>query len=119
MLKNGEYIENQELTLPPIPLRSYAFLTDTICDEAVVQHIKGVSLLYHDTTFCEDHHENAALTMHSTARQAAELANKAKVGRLVTGHYSSRYKDLGVFLEEACPFFLNTVLGLEGTTYEV
>ncbi|MBK9016686.1 MAG: hypothetical protein IPM82_22860 [Saprospiraceae bacterium] len=57
--------------------------------------------------------------MHSTVRQAAQLARKAKVGRLITGHYSSRYKDLDVFLEEARPIFPNTVLGLEGTTYEI
>ncbi len=119
LLENGKLVGNQELTLPPAPLRSYAFLTDTLCDEAVLPHIQGVSSLYHDTTFCDDHVENAALTMHSTVRQAAQLASKAKVGRLITGHYSSRYKDLDVFLEEALPIFPNTVLGLEGTTYEI
>ncbi len=118
-LENGTRIENQQLTLPPAPLRSYAFLTDTLYDEGVLQHITGVSMLYHDTTFCEDHHENAALTMHSTVRQAAALARKAKVGRLITGHYSSRYKDLEIFLEEARPIFPNSELGLEGMTYEI
>lgn len=119
MLENGKVVDNQELTFPPAPLRSYAFLTDTIYDEAVLPQIESVSTLYHDTTFCDNHLENAALTMHSTARQAAQLAKKAKVGRLITGHYSSRYKDLEVFLGEACPIFPNTVLGLEGITYEI
>ena len=119
MLENGKLLENQALTLPPTPLRSYAFLTDTLYDESLLPYIKGVSLLYHDTTFCDDHAENAALTMHSTARQAAELARKAEVGQLVCGHYSSRYKELGMFLEEARPIFENTVLGVEGICYSV
>jgi len=119
LLLNGKLIENQALTFHPAPLRSYAFLTDTLCDEAVLPHIMGVSMLYHDTTFCDDFLENAAITMHSTVRQAAELANKAKVGRLITGHYSARYKDLSIFLEESLPIFPNTVLGQEGVTYLV
>jgi ribonuclease Z len=117
LLEDGKKLENRELTLPPVPLRSYAFLTDTLCDEGVVPLIEGVTMLYHDTTFCDDHAENAAITMHSTVRQAAELAKKAKIGRLLTGHYSSRYRDLNVFLEEALPIFPATELGLEGSTY--
>lgn len=117
--ENGKSLENQLLTLPPAPLRSYAFLTDTLYEEAVLPHIKGVSMLYHDTTFCDDHLGHAAITMHSTARQAAELAQKAGVGQLICGHYSSRYRDLEVFLDEAKPIFPNTVLGLEGMTYKI
>ncbi len=119
LLENGQLVENQALTLPPAPPRSYAFITDTLCDEGILPHIQGVSLLYHDTTFCHDLLENANLTMHATARQAAELAKKAAVGQLITGHYSSRYKDLDVFLAEARPIFPNTVLGLEGDIYEI
>ncbi|MBI5917512.1 MAG: ribonuclease Z [Bacteroidetes bacterium] len=118
-LPSGQIIENEELTSPPAPLRSYAFITDTLYDERIVPHIQGVSLLYHDTTFCDDFLENAAHTMHSTARQAAQIASMAGVGRLVTGHYSSRYKTLEVFLEEASTVFPRTVLGLEGSTYEL
>ncbi|MCC6726242.1 MAG: ribonuclease Z [Saprospiraceae bacterium] len=119
LLENGILLRNAELTLPPAPLCSYAFLTDTMADDSVLPYIEGVSLLYHDTTFCDDFAENAALTMHSTARQAAELARKAGVGQLICGHYSSRYRELGVFLEEAKPIFENTVLGEEGMRYSV
>jgi len=119
VLDNGQVIENEVLTLPPMPLRSYGFLTDTLCVESNLPHLEGLTLLYHDTTFCEDHAENASLTLHSTVKQAAALAKKAKVGRLLTGHYSSRYKDLNVFLEEAQSVFPNTTLGLEGATYEI
>ena len=119
LLQNGQLVKNQTLTLPLVPPRSYAFITDTLLDEDILPHLQGVSLLYHDTTFCHDLLENATITMHSTARQAAELAHKAAVGQLITGHYSSRYKDLNVFLAEAQPIFPNTVLGLEGATYEL
>ena len=119
LLANGSLIENKLITLPPTPLRSYAFLTDTVYDESLLTQIKGVTMLYHDTTYCDDHLENAALTMHSTVRQAAALAKKAGVGQLVCGHYSSRYKELDIFLKEAQPIFPNTVLGLEGNTYVI
>jgi ribonuclease Z len=119
LLENGQLLRNEDLTLPPAPLRSYAFLTDTMADDAVLPHIQGVSMLYHDTTFCDDFAENAALTMHSTARQAAELARKAGVGKLICGHYSSRYRELDRFLQEAGEMFENVVLGIEGVRYEV
>jgi len=63
--------------------------------------------------------DQAVLTMHTTARQAATIAMKAAVGTLVTGHYSSRFQDLNEFLDEAREVFPNTVLGLEGEVYEV
>ncbi len=119
LLENGLLLRNGELTLPPAPLRSYAFFTDTMTDDSVLPHIQGVNMLYHDTTFCDDFAENAALTMHSTARQAAELARKAGVGQLVCGHYSSRYRELERFLEEAGEVFGKVVLGEEGKVYEV
>lgn len=118
-LENGQTIQNSELTLPPAKLRSYAFITDTLCDLDLLPNIQGVDMLYHDTTFCHDLLETAILTKHSTARQAAELAVSAGIGKLITGHYSSRYRELGVFLEEATPIFPNTELGLEGMTYEI
>lgn len=118
LLENGLSLRNDELTLPPAPLRSYAFLTDTLADEAVLPYIQGVSMLYHDTTFCDDFAENAALTMHSTARQAAEIAKKAGAGKLICGHYSSRYRELGQFLEEAGEVFEHVALGEEGAVYE-
>ncbi len=118
-LADGRTISNEILTIPPPPPRSYAYVSDTAFDETIVSQISQVDLLYHETTFCEDLADHAEITMHSTAQQAAIIAQKAKAGKLITGHYSSRYKDLEVFLTEAQQVFPNTVLGLEGTTYEV
>lgn len=106
--------QNETLTLPPPPTRSYAYCSDTRYDESIIPYVQGVNLLYHESTFLEEHRERAAETFHSTARQAATIAHMAGVGKLVLGHYSSRYRDLRPFLEEAQEIFPNAVLSLEG-----
>ena len=118
-LPGGRHIRNEELTLPPPAPRSYAYCSDTAYCEALVPLIQGVGLLYHESTFCEDMQEQAALTGHSTARQAATIAAMAGAGRLILGHYSSRYKSLEPFLQEARAVFPNTELGMDGRVFEV
>jgi ribonuclease Z len=111
---NGEVIPNRELTLdPPAPL-SYAYCTDTEYDELILPVIEGVDLLYHESTFLEEHLDLAEKTKHSTARQAGTIAQKAKVKKLMLGHYSSRYKNLDSFLHEATQVFENTELSEAG-----
>ena len=118
-LPNGKTIPNCELTFDPPKPRSFAFVSDTIYDEAILPFIEGVDLLYHEATFCHDLAEYAAMTMHSTAKQAAMIAKKARVGKLIIGHFSSRYIDLSPLLEEAKAEFPDTLLGEEGERYEV
>ena len=118
-LDDGRVIPNSELTLPPARLRSFAYVSDTAFDESIIPVINNVNLLYHETTFSHDLLENAQLTMHSTARQAALIALQANVGQLVTGHYSSRYEDPMIILEEAKTVFPETLLGVEGKKYSV
>jgi ribonuclease Z len=122
-LKNGEDIfdhngeilyRNRELTLPPKRSRSYAYCSDTIYNEGMVEQIKIVDLLYHESTFLDDQRERARETYHSTAYQAGCIARKAKVNMLVLGHYSIRYRELEPLLEEAKEQFLNTILAIEG-----
>jgi ribonuclease Z len=110
---------NEDLTLPPRQPRSYAFCSDTRYEESLVDYVRGVSLLYHESTFLDDQRERAAETFHSTARQAATIAKLAEVGKLVLGHYSSRYRDLTPFLTEAREVFPNSVLSIEGDDIEV
>ena len=76
--------------------------------------IEGVDLLYHEATFAECDKARAKETFHSTARQAAEIALKAKVKRLVIGHYSARYEELTELHKEAEELFPGTILGNEG-----
>lgn len=118
-LPDGKVIPNQELTSPAAKPRSFAFCSDTVYDESIIPFIEGVDMLYHETTFCNDVAHLAAERMHSTAEQAATIAKKAKVGQLITGHYSSRYADLQPLLAEAKNIFPNSVLGLEGNIYGI
>jgi len=118
---NGEgiTIPNKELTLPPVHLRSFAYCSDTIYLESVVELVKNVDLLYHEATFLHDYAEKAAKTRHSTALQAATVAHKAQVGELIMGHFSVRYDDLTPFEAEAKSIFAQSRVGEEGKTYSI
>ncbi len=117
--KNGEIIFNKELTSNPPPVLKYAYCSDTIYFEKIIPLIQNVDLLYHESTFLEDKTDLAATTKHATAGQAAKIAEQAKVKKLLLGHYSSRYKDENLFLEEARPIFKNTELSYEGKEIEI
>ena len=85
--------------------------------ERIIPLIQGVDLLYHESTFLEDRKDLAAKTKHATALQAAIIAKKANVGQLILGHYSSRYKNLQLFLEEAQNEFTQVSLAEAGKKY--
>lgn len=110
---------NEELTLPPRKSRSYAYCSDTVYDERLVEKIRGVDVLYHEATFGLDDQLKAAETLHSTAAQAATLAKKAGVSRLLIGHFSARYKDLAPLEEEARSIFPDVALATEGETFRI
>jgi ribonuclease Z len=112
----GRILHNEHYTLPPRRSRSYAYCSDTCYHEALIPQISKVDLLYHEATFTEEFAARAAETYHSTARQAALIAASADVGRLLLGHFSVRYADLSVFLNEARPIFPKTSLAQEGFT---
>ncbi len=117
--KKGELIKNDWVTDPAPKPKSYAYSADTIYDEELVDKIKGVDLLYHETTYLKELNERAAARFHATTVQAAAIAQKAKVGRLLIGHFSSKYDKLDLFEEEAKEVFPNTSLAIEGVTYKV
>jgi len=111
---SGEVISNSKLVTAKPPVRSYAYCSDTAYDERIVEFIKDVTLLYHEATFMHDLLPRAIDTFHSTALQAATIAQKAQVAQLMIGHYSARYRDLQPLLDEAKAIFENTVLAKEG-----
>jgi ribonuclease Z len=119
VLADGRLIESRLLTLPPAPLRSYAFCSDTMPSEKVIETVSGVDLLYHEATFADDHEEQALVSFHSTARQAARVARRAGVGRLLIGHISGRYETADRHLAEAREEFTETYLAEEGSRYAV
>lgn len=114
----GNIISNAQLTTDPIAPKSYAFCSDTAYFSELAQLVEGVDVMYHESTFLDDREELAQKTFHSTAKQAARVANQADVGQLLLGHFSSRYKSLDPFLEEAKTIFENTQLALDGMVFD-
>ncbi len=110
VLSDGFVLKNESLTTEPSPSVSYAFCSDTRYSEKIIPTIKGVDVLYHEATFLHDLKEMADYTGHSTALEAATIAKKAEVGKLILGHFSNRYLDTSVFKAEAQTVFENSVV---------
>jgi len=117
----GEIIPNKTLTFPPEQERSYAFCSDTAYREKIIPLVNGVDVLYHETTFLEREIALAKKTFHSTAKQAGMIANQAKVGSLLIGHFSARYneEDYPQFLNEVQLEFQNVEISEEQRTYQI
>ena len=110
---------NEDLTLPPRRSRTYAYCSDTAYNEKMIGQIHGVDILYHEATFGADEHLKAIETKHSTAGQAAEIARKAQVRKLLIGHFSARYKELEPLREEAKDIFPDVELAIEGSVFVI
>lgn len=117
--KDGTIISNHLLTSANSQPKSYAYSADTIYDEEIIEKIKNVSLLYHETTYLQDDEIKAKERFHSTSKQAATIALKANVKKLIIGHFSSKYEHLQAFEDQAKSIFANTELALEGVTFKI
>lgn len=115
--EDGILIDNNKVTTDPNPPKSYAFCSDTAYNEAIIPIIKGVDVLYHESTFLDQHASLAPKTKHSTAKEAATIAKKAKVKTLVLGHFSTRYDNLNGFKSEAQTVFESVELADDGKTF--
>ncbi|MCM1005017.1 MAG: ribonuclease Z [Prevotella sp.] len=111
---DGTIIPNAYLTKEPTPSKRYAHIGDTAYMPEIASKIGSVDLLYHETTYTREHATEAEKRGHSTAEQAAMIARDSTAHRLLAGHFSSRYKNEKVFLDEALPVFKNTILANEG-----
>ncbi|MCX6272405.1 MAG: ribonuclease Z [Bacteroidetes bacterium] len=126
-LKNGEDITlddgrvflNKDFTVaPPDPL-SYAYCSDTGYHEPLVPLIRGVDYLFHESTFIDKDKALALEKQHSTSKDAARIAQLAQVRHLLLGHFSARYKQLDILLQEACEIFPGTQLAEEGKIFRL
>ena len=111
--EEGKVIPNQQLVYPAETPRSYAYCSDTRYIARLHEQLKGVTTLYHESTYGDDNVAMAEKYFHSTARQAAQVAKDASVQQLVLGHYSSRYENECQLQDEAKTVFENTVLAEE------
>jgi ribonuclease Z len=117
--QNGNVIPNHQLTHPAREPGSYAFCSDTAFDTSIIEHIKGVNILYHESTFAENLAKRAEETGHSTAKQAAQIAHLAGAKKLLLGHFSARYRDLSIFEQEAKEIFSEVENVMEGQIYKI
>ncbi|NDW13232.1 ribonuclease Z [Bacteroides sp. 214] len=115
----GEFIPHERLTRPSAPPRKYAYCSDTIYHPAIVEQIKGVDLLFHESTFSKRDLPRAKETYHTTAEQAAQIALAAEAKQLLIGHFSARYEDENLLLQEATALFPHTQLAREALCVEV
>ncbi len=118
-LDSGETIFNKELTYLPHRARSYAYLSDTAYSERAARMAEGADLLYHEATYSAEEGEIASKRGHSTTLDAARAANIAGAGRLLLGHFSTRYKELEGLLSEARAEFEESYIAVEGEKFEI
>ncbi|WP_282161099.1 ribonuclease Z [Ulvibacterium marinum] len=118
LLDDGRIIPNGKLTLDPPKPMSYAYCSDTQFKPDITEQIMGVDILYHEATFLETEKHLSAKTKHATAKEAATMAKMAKVGKLILGHYSTRYKSIDLFKEEAEEIFENVELAGDGRIFQ-
>ena len=110
---DGVVIPNSRLTTPSDPPRKYAYCSDTMYNEDMIDQIKDVDLLFHEATFAETEEKRSKQTMHSTAKEAATIALKANVKKLMIGHFSARYENEEILWDEAMSVYPNTILAKE------
>lgn len=116
---DGKVIAHERLVTPADPVRSYAYCSDTRYMPLLYKEVEGVSTLYHESTYGAEHEDRARLYYHSTAQQAAMVAKKAHVGKLLLGHYSARYNNEQVLQDEARAIFPESYLTKEGAVFDV
>ena len=117
--EDGDVISNDRLVEPADPVRSYAYCSDTRYIRNLHEKLKGVTTLYHESTYLSENENRAKLYYHSTARQAAWVARDAGVEKLILGHFSARYNNEQALLDEAKEVFGNTYLAKEGLVFDI
>ncbi len=117
VLESGEVLSNEMITYRPYGTLSYAYCSDTNYSARLARMVEGVDVLYHEATYAADMRKTAKERGHSTTEDAAKVAKMAGVGRLLIGHFSSRYKDLSLLLDEARATFPATDIAREGETF--
>ena len=117
VLESGEVLSNDAITYRPYSTLSYAYSSDTNYSARLARMVEGVDVLYHEATYAADMRKTAKERGHSTTEDAAKVAKMAGAGRLLIGHFSSRYKDLSLLLDEARATFPATDIAREGETF--
>ena len=115
--ENKKIADNNDLTFEPHKSRSYAYCSDTAYNSYMTKILRNVDVIYHEATFATDMKNEAEARYHSTGKQAGEIAQKSGAGKLLLGHFSNRYKDVSIIVDEAKQVFENTFAVKENENY--
>jgi len=115
----GTVYKNNDITTSPEDPKTYVYCSDTMYNENYFKQISNADMLYHEATFLNNMLDRAKMTHHTTALQAAQIAEITNVKKLLIGHFSARYKTLNELLDEAQSVFPETELALEGKTFVI
>ena len=119
-LEDGREVAPAELVGPTRAGRTVVYTGDTRPCLSVITASHGADLLIHEATFGTDEQERAGETGHSTAAQAARVAEQAGVRKLVLTHISPRYtRDAPELLAEARAVFPDVTIAKDGMTIDV
>ncbi|MDE7410786.1 MAG: ribonuclease Z [Paramuribaculum sp.] len=116
---DGTVVPNEHLTTPPDPSRSYAYCSDTAFDTRVAEAVKGTHVIYHEATYDSSLADDARQRGHSTAAEAGQIAALAQAEMLVIGHYSKRYTNVDILVDDARTQFPNVIAAQEGLTIDI
>lgn len=112
-LDDGTVVKSRDIVGHPRPGDSFAYVTDTVYCRNAVKLGKNTNVLYHEATYGSALKEKAEETGHSTASDAARVANESKTKLLVITHFSARYTNPYVLLREARDDFHPTWIATE------
>jgi len=116
ILYEGKKIKAKDFTTV-IPGKIISLVTDTVFCDTAIELAKNADILLCESTYLDEMKEEAEIRKHMTATQAATIAKKAKVKKLVLVHFSQRYKDLSLFTKEAKKTFANVSIGKDLQKY--
>lgn len=116
---DGVTVHPGQVLGPKRPGRSIGYSGDTRPTRRLVRFFSRVDLLIFESTFSSRDEDKAVERMHSTAAEAAEVAKKAEVAKLVLTHFSARYRRTDALLREARRIFPETVAARDGLVLDV
>jgi len=119
-LEDGTVVTPETIVGLPRSGRKLVYTGDTRPCAATIAAAAGADLLIHEATFAEEEAERARETLHSTAKEAAEVARAAGARKLALTHLSARYsRDPSPLLVEAREIFPGTVIAKDGLEIDI
>jgi len=118
-LPDGRIIRPEDVVGPPVRGRKVVYVGDTSPTDELIEFCRGADLLIFDSTFADELSEKAKENSHSTCVQAAEVARRAGVKKLVLFHISPRYEDPSILLLQASKIFPETIVAQDLLKIEI